>query len=212
MSAKAVARTSIPISLAPIKLDIPYASASGVQIVELTPHRLKARDLFKITRQSGGNENVIETFGVATMCDVEPADLDDIDAADYQVAKDYFMELTGLARVKDAAYVALVCGRDPISLQFPYRTVAGVEISKVDTQRFKKKDLDSIKARAAGDEMQYEILGVAAMCGIVPEDLDDMDAADFYVVRARFLEYVGVTRQLALRTQALIALVSDAAK
>lgn len=212
MSAKAVASTSTTSSLAPIKLDIPYANAAGVQIIELTPHRLKARDLFKITRQSGGNEDVIETFGVAAMCGVEPADLDDIDAADYQVAKDYFMELTGLARVKDAAYVALVCGRDSIPLQFPYRTVAGVEISKVDTQRFKKKDLDSIKARAAGDEMQYEILGVAAMCGIVPEDLDDMDAADFYVVRARFLEYVGVTRQLALRTQALITLVSDAAK
>ncbi|XLV70722.1 phage tail assembly protein (plasmid) [Ralstonia syzygii subsp. celebesensis] len=41
--------------------------------------------------------------------------------------------------------------------------------------------------------MLLELNGVARMCGLVPEDLDEMDAADYQAVKARFLECVGVT-------------------
>ncbi|QWF64306.1 phage tail assembly protein (plasmid) [Ralstonia solanacearum] len=80
-----------------------------------------------------------------------------------------------------------------ITLQHPYTTAAGQEIRTVTPRRLKVKDLKVIGEQSEGSEVLLELNGVARMCGLVPEDLDEMDAADYQAVKARFLECVGVT-------------------
>ncbi|ARU23674.1 hypothetical protein RSSE_c3291 [Ralstonia solanacearum] len=80
-----------------------------------------------------------------------------------------------------------------IPLQYPFTTAAGEQISSVTTRRLKVKDLRAIGEQSGGSEVLLELNGVARMCGLVPEDLDEMDAADYQAVKTRFLEFVGVT-------------------
>lgn len=54
------------------------------------------------------------------------------------------------------------------------------------------RDLRSINDQAKGDPAQIELLGVARMVNVIPEDLDEMDAADYQKVKERFLEIMGV--------------------
>ncbi|CBJ43017.1 phage tail assembly protein [Ralstonia solanacearum] len=82
-----------------------------------------------------------------------------------------------------------------ITLKYPFTTAAGQEIRSTTIRRLKVKDLKTIGEQSGGNEVLLELNGVARMCGLVPEDLDEMDAADYQVVKARFLEFVGVTRQ-----------------
>lgn len=82
-----------------------------------------------------------------------------------------------------------------VALQYPFSTAAGQTVSTVTIRRLKVKDLKAIGEQSGGSEVLLELNGVARMCGLVPEDLDEMDAADYQVVKARFLEFVGVTRQ-----------------
>ena len=80
-----------------------------------------------------------------------------------------------------------------LTLQYPFTTAAGQKVSAVTIRRLKVKDLKAIGEQSGGNEVLLELNGVARMCGLVPEDLDEMDAADYQVVKARFLEFVGVT-------------------
>ncbi|STQ91409.1 phage tail assembly protein [Iodobacter fluviatilis] len=80
-----------------------------------------------------------------------------------------------------------------ITMQFPFTTAAGVKVESVTTRRLKVKDLKSIGERSGGSETQLELNGVALMCNLVPEDLEEMDAADYQAVKGRFLEVVGIT-------------------
>lgn len=80
-----------------------------------------------------------------------------------------------------------------MDLQFPFTTAAGVSVTSLELRRLKVKDLKAIGKQAGSDEVLLEMLGVSRMCNIIPEDLDEMDAADYQQVKARFLEYVGVT-------------------
>lgn len=81
-----------------------------------------------------------------------------------------------------------------IKLQYPF-IAAGKEVSAVTIRRLKVKDLKAIGEQSGGNEVLLELYGVARMCSLVPEDLDEMDAADYQVVKTRFLECVGVTKQ-----------------
>ncbi|WP_234030553.1 phage tail assembly protein [Undibacterium sp. 14-3-2] len=80
-----------------------------------------------------------------------------------------------------------------MDLQFPFTTAAGVSVTSLELRRLKVKDLKAIGKQAGSDEVLLEVLGVSRMCNIIPEDLDEMDAADYQKVKARFLEYVGIT-------------------
>lgn len=91
---------------------------------------------------------------------------------------------------------------DSIDLKIPFTTGAGVSITSVETHRLKVRDLKAIGKQAGGDEVLLEVLGVARMCNIIPEDLEEMDAADYQKVKARFLEYVGVTPASPVRNGA----------
>ena len=80
-----------------------------------------------------------------------------------------------------------------IPLRFPYKTAAGVLINAVTVGRLKVRHIKQISERAGGKPERIEILGVATMAGLVEEDLDDMDAADYQVLKERFLDYLGIT-------------------
>ena len=79
-----------------------------------------------------------------------------------------------------------------IPLQFPFTTAAGQKLEAVTPRRLKVRDLRSINDQAKGDPAQIELLGVARMVNVIPEDLDEMDVADYQKVKERFLEIMGV--------------------
>ncbi len=80
-----------------------------------------------------------------------------------------------------------------IKLKFPFVTPSGQEIAFVTTRRLKVRDIKSISDQAEGKPAQLELLGVARMAGLIPEDLDEMDAADYQVLKDRFLDVLGIT-------------------
>lgn len=81
-----------------------------------------------------------------------------------------------------------------IKLQYPFTTAAGQSIDAITTRRLKVRDLKSIGEQAGGKESELELLGIARMCNLVPEDLEEMDAADYQQFKARFLEVLGITQ------------------
>ncbi len=80
-----------------------------------------------------------------------------------------------------------------LKLNHPYTTAAGQKLEKLTLRRLKVKDLRAMSEQAGKDEVLLEIVGISRMCGLAQEDLDDMDAADYQQLKARFLEYLGVT-------------------
>lgn len=80
-----------------------------------------------------------------------------------------------------------------IKLQYPFTTPAGQKIDTINTRRLKVRDLKSIGEQAGGKESELELLGIARMCNLVPEDLEEMDAADYQKLKARFLDVLGIT-------------------
>lgn len=80
-----------------------------------------------------------------------------------------------------------------IKLKFPFTTPTGQKIEAVTTRRLKVRDIKAISDQANGNPAQMELLGVARMASLVPEDLDEMDAADYQVLKGRFLDVLGIT-------------------
>lgn len=80
-----------------------------------------------------------------------------------------------------------------ILLKFPFVTPSGQKIESVTIRRLKVRDIKAISDQADGKPAQMELLGVARMAGLVPEDLDEMDAADYQVLKERFLDVLGIT-------------------
>ena len=80
-----------------------------------------------------------------------------------------------------------------IKLKFPFVTPSGQKIESVTIRRLKVRDIKSISDQADGKPAQLELLGVARMAGLIPEDLDEMDAADYQVLKDRFLDVLGIT-------------------
>lgn len=101
---------------------------------------------------------------------------------------------------------------DPIPMKFPFTTAAGQKIESVATRRLKVRNLRAISEKAGGNPAQIELLGVAWMVDMIPEDLDEMDAADYQAVKGRFLEFVGITEQPVAGQGTVGQVVPDAAK
>jgi hypothetical protein len=80
-----------------------------------------------------------------------------------------------------------------LKLKFPFTTPSGNTIEAVTTRRLKVRDIKAISEQADGKPAQMELLGVARMAGLIPEDLDEMDAADYQVLKERFLDILGIT-------------------
>lgn len=80
-----------------------------------------------------------------------------------------------------------------IPLKFPYKTAGGVQVNAVNVSRLKVRHIKRISEQSGGKPDRIELLGVATMVGLVEEDLDDMDAADYQVLKERFLDLLGIT-------------------
>lgn len=79
-----------------LKLNHPYTNAAGQKLEKLTLRRLKVKDLRAMTEQAGESSGKMELLGVARMANMVPEDLDEMDAADYQVLKGRFLGLLGI--------------------------------------------------------------------------------------------------------------------
>lgn len=79
-----------------------------------------------------------------------------------------------------------------LTLQYPFTTAAGQTISTVTVRRLKVRDIKAINEQANGKGTQIELLGVARMVSLLPEDLEEMDAADYQGLKDRFLEVLGI--------------------
>lgn len=88
-------------------------------------------------------------------------------------------------------------GDNVVTLSVPYTTPAGVELKEVRPKtRFTVRDMREI-TRLTDRPEDYEIAGVAIMCGLPFEDLLDMDARDYMPLRDRFFGCVGVSKSLS---------------
>ena len=78
------------------------------------------------------------------------------------------------------------------TLLFPYTTPDGREVKEIPLrERLKARDIREINRRTKKAE-DYEMSGVAVMCGLVEDDLLDMDAQDYLALRDRFFRCVGI--------------------
>ena len=78
------------------------------------------------------------------------------------------------------------------TLLYPYTTPDGWEVKEISVRpRLTARDMREINRRTKKAE-DYETSGVAVMCGMVEDDLLDMDAQDYLALRDRFFRCVGI--------------------
>lgn len=78
------------------------------------------------------------------------------------------------------------------ALLIPYATPDGREVKEIEVRpRLTARDMREISRRTKRAE-DYELSGVAVMCGMVEDDLLDMDARDYLALRDRFFRRVGI--------------------
>ncbi len=63
------------------------------------------------------------------------------------------------------------------TLKFPFTTAAGVRVERVEMRRLKRKDLKAAM-QFSKDDVEQENFLLGRMCGMVPEDIDELDVAD----------------------------------
>ncbi|MGO1000833.1 phage tail assembly protein [Lysobacter sp. CA196] len=72
-----------------------------------------------------------------------------------------------------------------LTLRFPFRTAAGAPVSVLTPRRLKVRDMKQAQ-RDAKTASEVELAAIALACGLTPEDLDDMDMADYEDLQDRF--------------------------
>ncbi|POP43007.1 phage tail assembly protein [Superficieibacter electus] len=82
------------------------------------------------------------------------------------------------------------------TLQFPFTSGAGERIEKLTLHRLKVKDMRAARRTSAKPEEWDEPL-MAAMTGLVPEDLAEMDLLDYQALQKRFQAMLGVATESA---------------
>ncbi|WP_318367375.1 phage tail assembly protein [Enterobacter sp.] len=71
------------------------------------------------------------------------------------------------------------------SLQFPFTSVAGERINSLKLRRLKVKDMRTAR-RASDKPEEWDEPLMAAMTGLIPEDLAEMDLLDYQALQKRF--------------------------
>ncbi|WES88057.1 phage tail assembly protein [Dickeya fangzhongdai] len=80
------------------------------------------------------------------------------------------------------------------SLSIPYTTAAGVRIESLTLRRLQVKDLKAVrKVSTVPDD--WDDLLIARSSGLVPEDIDGMDLADYLALQKRFQQLTGLAKQ-----------------
>ncbi|WP_241354322.1 phage tail assembly protein [Escherichia coli] len=81
-------------------------------------------------------------------------------------------------------------------LQFPFTSAAGDVINTLQLRRLKVKDMRNARRISEKPEEWDEPL-MAAMTGLVPEDLAEMDLLDYQALQKRFQSMLSVATESA---------------
>lgn len=79
-------------------------------------------------------------------------------------------------------------------LQFPFTTAAGDPISQLALKRLTVKDLKQVK-KTHKDPADWDEPLIARSTGLLPEDLDNMDLADYLELQTRFQKITGLGKK-----------------
>lgn len=79
-------------------------------------------------------------------------------------------------------------------LKHPYITAAGQKLHTLTLHRLKVKDIRAARS-VSKDPAEWDEPLVAAMTGLVPEDLSDMDLQDYRALQERFQQMYGMDGQ-----------------
>ncbi|MEB7937396.1 MULTISPECIES: phage tail assembly protein [Escherichia] len=82
-------------------------------------------------------------------------------------------------------------------LQFPFTSAAGDVINTLQLRRLKVKDMRNARRISEKPEEWDEPL-MAAMTGLVPEDLAEMDLLDYQALQKRFQSMLSVATESSL--------------
>ena len=75
-----------------------------------------------------------------------------------------------------------------IKMQYPYKTAAGKEIKTLTMRRPTVRDLRL--AQKKKDSADIEIHMLASLLGLIPEDMDPMDQADYRTIQNQYLSMI----------------------
>ncbi len=81
--------------------------------------------------------------------------------------------------------------KDLFKLQYPFTSPSGQRIEELQLTRLKVKDMRAARRISDKPEDWDEPL-LAAMTGLVPEDLAEMDLADYQALQKRFQHMLGL--------------------
>lgn len=76
-------------------------------------------------------------------------------------------------------------------LTYPFTTAAGTRVEQVEMKRLTVKDLKQVR-KASKDPADWDEPLIARSTGILPEDLDNMDLADYMELQKRFQQVTGL--------------------
>ena len=80
---------------------------------------------------------------------------------------------------------------DTFKLSYPFTTAAGTRVEQVELKRLTVKDLKQVR-KISKDPADWDEPLIARSTGILPEDLDNMDLADYLQLQKRFQLVTGM--------------------
>lgn len=90
---------------------------------------------------------------------------------------------------------------DTFKLSYPFTTAAGTRIELVELKRLTVKDLKQVR-KISKNPADWDEPLIARSTGLLPEDLDNMDLADYLQLQKRFQLITGWVRATVALTQA----------
>jgi hypothetical protein len=85
---------------------------------------------------------------------------------------------------------------DIFPLTYPFTTVAGVKVEQITLKRLTLKDLKQAQ-KVSKNPADWDDLLIARSSGMLPEDIDGMDLADYMTLQDRFQEITGLGKKSA---------------
>lgn len=73
-----------------------------------------------------------------------------------------------------------------VTLKHPFTTAAGQKVARLEFRRLTVKDLRAASEQAAGNAALEELVLMSRAVGLVVEDLDAMDIADYKSAQEQF--------------------------
>ena len=80
---------------------------------------------------------------------------------------------------------------DTFTLSYPFTTAAGTRIELVELKRLTVKDLKQVR-KISKNPADWDEPLIARSTGLLPEDLDNMDLADYLQLQKRFQLITGM--------------------